>query len=131
MGQALERVDPSPRTLTGAHAGRIKNKRPDREYLLANMSDDMFGADACENDGWKYIVVGSDKETVTGGKVVGDKIAWRGQVLMWRPSEVQKAYLEEKAAFHAKLQRRKKEAGGPDGITTPDGNPATQFTPGK
>ena len=131
MGQALERVDPSPRTLTGAHMGRVKNRHPDREYVLANLTDDMFGADAMENEGWKYIVVGSDKESVTGGKVVGDKIVWRGQALMWRPRKEQEAFMAEKAQFHTRLNERKQQKGGPDGIATSSGAFAEQFTPGK
>lgn len=132
MGQALERTDPSPRSLTGASAGKVKNRMPDREYALANPTDDMFGAESLENDGWKYIIADSDKETVVGGRVIeGKKIAWRGQVLMWRPAKDQAAFEKGKASYHASLEARKQQPGGSDGITDAKGNPAEQFTPGK
>ena len=60
MGQALDRVDPTQRTLTGARFGRIKNRHPDREYALANQTDDMFGADALADDGWEWTDGGED-----------------------------------------------------------------------
>lgn len=132
MAQALERTDPQSRSLTGANVGKVKGRNPDREYALANPTDDMFGADALENDGWKYIVAGSDKETVTGGRVIeGNKIAWRGQVLMWRPKKDQEEYEKEKASYHARLEQRKQAPGGADGVRDAKGNPAEQFTPGK
>jgi hypothetical protein len=132
MGQALERVDPTQRTLTGANAGRVKNRNPDREYALANQTDDMFGYDALLDEGWKPVISGSDKETVTGGrKIEGDKIAWRGQVLMWRPRKDHEAFLAEKAQFHARLEAKKQQPGGPDGVTDPKGNAAEQFAQGK
>lgn len=132
MAQALERVDPEPRSLTGASAGKVKNRLPDREYALANMTDDMFGAEALENDGWKYIISGSDKETVVGGRVIeGNKIAWRGQALMWRSKKAQEEHDKAKGGYTDLFLKRKQAPGGNDGVIGADGTPAEQFNPSK
>ena len=128
MAQAVERVDPPTRTLTGASGGKIKNARPDRAYQFGNPHDDQFGCDAMENDGWRYIIVGSDKETCVGGKEIdGKKIAWRGQVLMWRPKADQDAFLAEKALYGERHEAAKRQPGGIDGVKSADGTPAEEI----
>jgi len=54
--QQIERVDPAPRSVSGAYMGRVTNPDPERVYLLANPNDDSFGALASEADGWQYLV---------------------------------------------------------------------------
>jgi hypothetical protein len=125
MATAVERVDPQGRSLTGSNAGRIKGRRPDRAYVIANPHDDMLGAPALEDEGWSYIIAGSDKETIVGGKEIeGKKIAYRGQVLMYRPKAEQDAFLVEKAAFAIRHELAKQQPGGIDGITSVDGTKA-------
>jgi hypothetical protein len=122
---AIERVDPQGRTLTGANAARIKARKPDREYVFANPHDDLLGAPALEDSGWSYIIAGSDKETVVGGREIdGKKLAYRGQVLMWRPKAYQEAFLAEKAQFAKRHELAKQQPGGIDGITSVDGTKA-------
>jgi len=129
MAQAVERIDPPGRTVTGAGGGRTKNRRPDREYILANPHDDQFGCLALEDDGWAYIIAGSDKETVTGGREIeGKKIAFRGQVLMWRSKATQDAFLAEKAKFATRHELAKQQPGGIDGVKSSDGTLADNLT---
>lgn len=132
MATAVERVDPPGRTLTGANAGRVKNRRPDREYLFANPNDDLMGASVMEDEGWKYIIAGSDRETATGAREIeGKKIAFRGQVLMWRPKAEQDAFLAGKVAVVKRHEVAKQQPGGIDGVKSADDTLATNLTPPK
>lgn len=103
--QQIERVDPAPRSVSGAYMGRVTNPDPERVYLLANPNDDSFGALASEADGWQYLVAGKDtKEKVTGSRVAPDgtrRLMVRGQYVMWRPKKEQDEYLARKHASDA------------------------------
>jgi hypothetical protein len=132
MATAVERIDPPGRTLTGSGAARIKNRKPDREYVFANPHDDLLGCSALEDEGWSYIISGTDKETATGAREIdGKKLAYKGQILMWRPKAEQEAFLLAKAAFAKSHERAKVQQGGIDGVKSADGSLATNLTPPK
>lgn len=95
--QQIERVDPAPRSLTGAFQGRVKNPSSDRVYLLANPNDDACGLSAMLDEGWQPLIWGKCNEKVTGAKEGPNSfVVVKGQVVLWRPKADQDAYLAQK-----------------------------------
>jgi hypothetical protein len=110
----LPRNDPRPRTVDGAPSGAVINMRPDRVYCGANPNNVETGVEALLSLGWVPISRKSDKERIKGGPGASegvDTVSWQGQILMWRPVEMQEAH-EQKKADEARRYETKIESRG-------------------
>ena len=101
--QAIERVDPEPRSVSRVFLGQVTNPDQGRAYMLANPNEDMFGYAACEAEGWKPLMKGC-REKVNGARIAADgseRLQVQGQIVMWRPKAEQDAYLASKHGYAA------------------------------
>jgi hypothetical protein len=124
--QATERRnDPRPRLSRLQMAGQVDNKREDRQYVLANPSDELCGLPIHLDDGWQKISAKDDKERVIGGRVEknGD-VTFRGQVLVWLDKAEYESREADKRALVAVRNNKKVGPGGLDGVVDAQGKPA-------
>ena len=109
-----ERNDPESRPYDPMRAGTVRNKREDREYVLANPNDDIFGLARHIDDGWKEINHRTDRERVYSGREEGNgRVSFQGQVLLWIEKQKHQDRLD---AAQAVVKARESKARGPGGI---------------
>lgn len=127
--QSEPRKDPRPRRRGRGQDGQVKNKLPDRAYILANPAETRFGLTKKLEEGWTKVNHKSgDKERVFCGKLEdnGD-VTFEGQVLLWLDKEEHEARLADGQEVVKSRDAKAKSPGGIDGVRGVDGRMAQNY----
>jgi len=123
--ESAPRKDPRKRRWIPGVSGTVKNKEPDREYVMGNPNDQLFGLPRLLEDGWTKVNHTRDKERVHSGRLEenGD-VSFQGQVLCWISKEDFQDRLDACQDVVKAREAKANRPGGIDGITGADGTPA-------
>jgi hypothetical protein len=127
--QAESRKDPKPRRRGRGQDGQVKNRQPDRAYIMANPAESRFGLAKKLEEGWtKVNHKGGDKERVFCGKLEenGD-VTFEGQVLLWISKDEHEAMLADAHDIVVARDAQAKQPGGIDGVRSADGRLAQNY----
>jgi hypothetical protein len=119
MAETLTRIDPKSSPVDGDRSsGRLINKDPRRHYVLANPNCEDTGVALYESNGYRVETLCKDGPRFAGGRTSkeGDRVVWKGQMLMSCPLEEHQAYEQSKLDHAAMVDRRSVAPGGVDGV---------------
>lgn len=132
MGQtAVPRKDiPRSRPVDGAIGNQVRNKDPNRHYVLANPNDDYCGVSFYLELGYEVELTRKDGPKMFAGRTSqeGSQVTFHGQVLMSCPMDEHLERLQAGWDRAEAIDRQIKAPGGIDQLRGPTGRLAINET---